>query len=171
MALQSSGQISLGNIATEMTLLAQNISLTAASTSSTLNDASPSKPNESQPHGIAEFYSYDHNYSEGGGVKQLMGSSTNYNTRGKWFESGVCDQDMSFFYSHNGSKNLPVVGDTVYGDNKGNVPLSNGYYRIDVPGGFGAGYAIQAGNNKGIVLLIEECFGGAGPSEPGIGGR
>lgn len=62
MALQSSGQISLSNIATEMGVSLSNVSLGTQSTTN-VNQASTSKPDGSQPHSISEFYGYDHNAS------------------------------------------------------------------------------------------------------------
>lgn len=56
MALQSSGQISLFNIRTELGLSGQ-VSLTTLSTTS-LNTYSTTRPDGLAPHGIKEFYSY-----------------------------------------------------------------------------------------------------------------
>lgn len=58
MALQSSGQISMFNIRTEKGLSGQ-VSLTTLSTSN-VNQYSTSKPNGTAPHGIKEFYGYNH---------------------------------------------------------------------------------------------------------------
>ena len=60
MALQSSGQISISDIATEFGVLPSNASLTSFS-SLNVNQNSTSKPDGSQPHSISEFYGYDHN--------------------------------------------------------------------------------------------------------------
>ena len=62
MALQSSGQISLSDIAYEKSPNAIGIadaSLTSYSTTN-VNQNSTSKPDGSQPHSISEFYGYDH---------------------------------------------------------------------------------------------------------------
>lgn len=59
MALQSSGQISLGDIANEMGVSLSNVSLFAYS-SLNVNQNSTSKPDGSAPHSISEFYGYDH---------------------------------------------------------------------------------------------------------------
>ena len=115
MALQLGGQISLSNITAEMGQINSNVSLTSLSTHSTLNDSSPSKPNETQPHAMSEFFAYDHSYSS---LKNLMGSSQ-VSTRTKWFD--VCVEDMKFFYFHDGSGKLPVVGDYIYTDQSGSL--------------------------------------------------
>lgn len=58
MALQSSGEISMFNIRTEKGLSGQ-VSLTTLSTSN-VNQYSTSKPDGTAPHGIKEFYGYNH---------------------------------------------------------------------------------------------------------------
>jgi hypothetical protein len=62
MSLQSSGQISMGNIRTELGLLTSNFSLNSAElgTYVTINQNSASKPNGSNPNSISEWYGYDH---------------------------------------------------------------------------------------------------------------
>jgi hypothetical protein len=62
MALTASGQLSLGDIATEMGVSLSNVSLTTQSTTG-INTNSESKPDGSTPHAISEFYSYDHSAS------------------------------------------------------------------------------------------------------------
>jgi hypothetical protein len=62
MALTASGQLSLGDIATEMGVELSNVSLTTQSTTG-INTNSESKPDGSTPHAISEFYSYDHSAS------------------------------------------------------------------------------------------------------------
>lgn len=59
MALQSSGQISLSNIASEKGVSLSNVSLNTLSTSD-INQNSAVYPDGSQPHSISEFYGYDH---------------------------------------------------------------------------------------------------------------
>ena len=59
MALTASGQLSLGDIATEMGVSLSNVSLTTQSTTD-INTNSESKPDGSTPHAISEFYGYDH---------------------------------------------------------------------------------------------------------------
>ena len=64
MALTASGQLSLGDIATEMGASLADVSLTTQSTTG-INEASPLFPDLEKPHAISEFYGYDHNYSAG----------------------------------------------------------------------------------------------------------
>lgn len=59
MTLTSSGQISMGDIATEKSIAASDVSLQSISTNS-VNAASTSKPDGSAPHAISEFYGYNH---------------------------------------------------------------------------------------------------------------
>jgi hypothetical protein len=62
MSLQSSGQISMGNIRTELGLLTSSFSLNSAElgTYVTINQNSAFKPNGSNPNAISEWYGYDH---------------------------------------------------------------------------------------------------------------
>jgi hypothetical protein len=66
MALQSSGQISLSNIASEKGLSLSDVSLNTLSTSD-INQNSAVYPDGSQPHSISEFYGYDHLAGASGG--------------------------------------------------------------------------------------------------------
>lgn len=155
MALQGSGQISLQNIAAEMGQIASNLSLSSLSTHSTLNDQSPLKPNESQPHGMAEFYSYDHNYSS---FKPLMGG--NINTSGKWPD--FCGDEMRNFYYYDGSKDMAVVGDRLYTSNRGEyIPFGTGLTKIsaaDAPPE-GGEYYVATTDRDGKITQIDLCEG------------
>lgn len=162
MALQGSGQISLSNIATEMNQIAQNISLGGLSTSTSLNDQSPFKPNESQPHGMSEFYSYDHSYSS---VKPLMGG--NRNDFGKWFD--FCGDEVRFFYYHDGSKEMPVVGDRLYTSQFGSyVPFTAQLTKITAAdaGPSGGTSEIATTDSSGKITRLDSCEGLEEPSGP-----
>lgn len=164
MALQIGGQISLSNIAGEMNQIGQNISLVAMSTSSTLNDQSPSKPNEAAPHGISEFYSYDHSYSS---LKALMGGSENPTTSGKWFD--FCSDDMKTFYAHDGSKDFPQVGDGIYLNDRGSYYLVGSSFILIGHPEMTESFVVRTDNGK--VMDINSCEGiGGDPKEPGVGG-
>ena len=66
MALQSSGQIKFSQLSVELNQNATSefsISTAAEGGYETINTASTNKPNDSQPHAISEWYSYDHNAS------------------------------------------------------------------------------------------------------------
>lgn len=171
MALQGSGQISLSNIATEMNQIAQNISLGGLSTSTSLNDQSPFKPNEFQPHGMSEFYSYDHSYSS---VKPLMGG--NQNDFGKWFD--FCGDEVRFFYYHDGGKEMPSTGDRLYYPERGSyIPFGAHLTKIteaDAGPSGGTSY-IATTDSAGKITRLDSCEGIEDPSGPGeddpFGGR
>lgn len=59
MTLQASGQISFGNIADEMQVDTENVSLASQSTDN-VNGYSEPYPNATAPYAISEFYSYNH---------------------------------------------------------------------------------------------------------------
>lgn len=167
MALQGSGQISLSNIAGEMNQLSQDVSLVAMSTSSTLNAQSPSKPDEAAPHGISEFYSYDHSYSS---LKAMSGGPLNSIFSGKWFD--FCFDDTKFFYAHSGSGDLPVKNDQVYQNDRGSYyAAGQGYIKVIDPK-MGITYVIET-NSAGFVVDVQSCEGiePGGPKEPGFGGE
>ena len=66
MALQSSGQIKFSQLSVELNQNATSelsISTAAEGGYETINTASTNKPNDSQPHAISEWYSYDHSAS------------------------------------------------------------------------------------------------------------
>lgn len=78
MALTASGQLSLGDIATEMGASLADVSLTTQSTTD-INTSSPSYPDGATPHAISEFYSYDHS-AVGVSYTTLSIDGTNYYT-------------------------------------------------------------------------------------------
>lgn len=62
MALQTSGQISMSNIANEKGETLSNVSLSTLSEVNLNGDpCNPANSTASQPYGISEFYGYDHN--------------------------------------------------------------------------------------------------------------
>lgn len=160
MALQLSGQISLSQITAEMGIISQNISLTNLSTHSTLNDQSPMKPDESQPHAMSEFFAYDHSYSS---LKALMGSGE-VSTRTKWFD--VCGEQMKFFYYHNGIGKLPLVGNYIYTDDAGSL-TGTAHIKIQGAEDFEKAETVIATVSSGRVESINSCEGIEGPGEPG----
>lgn len=163
MALQLIGQISLSNITAEMGLINSNVSLGGLSTHSTLNDESPYKPNESQPHGMSEFYAYDHNYSS---FKALTGGPQNPSFGGKWFD--FCEDRIEFFYAHNGNKDLPMIGDIIYSNNKGNY-TKVGAVHIKLQDPNTSEELMITTDANGAVLRINSCEGVEQPEEPGRG--
>ena len=164
MALQLGGQISLSQITAEMGLISQNVSLTNLSTHSTLNDQSPMKPDESQPHAMSEFFAYDHSYSS---FKSLSGGVENPTFAGKWFN--FCGDDISSFYSHDGSNDMPEVGDTIYINNKGDMtPIGTSHVKLSGEFDEKVGSSVfVATTNSGTVISINSCEGVEDPKEPG----
>ena len=67
MALQSSGNITIRDIAIEAGVSESDLDLRGLATDGhfTVNTASPSYPNTSEPHSLSEWYSYDHSASAG----------------------------------------------------------------------------------------------------------
>lgn len=97
MALQSSGQISLSNIASEMGVSLSNVSLGTQSTTG-INQNSAVYPDGSQPHSISEFYGYDHNASPPVGLTPI-------NLSGPWPDAdfacfeGMNQPPQEYYYS------------------------------------------------------------------------
>ena len=129
MALTASGQLSLGDIATEMGVELSNVSLTTQSTTG-INTNSESKPDGSTPHAISEFYSYDHSASP-----PLTAFSVDANP----YEDGegACAEgrETATWY-HAGGGTYPADGDTVYTDAGGTTNPQDGFYWMDEPSSF-----------------------------------
>ena len=164
MALQIGGQISLSNITGEMGIVNSNVSLGGLSTHSTLNDQSPYKPNESQPHAMSEFFAYDHSYSS---LKAMSGGPARSQIEGKWFD--FCSDDAKFFYAHDGSGDLPAINDQVYGNDRGSYyTLGQGLLKVVHPEDPTISFIIQT-NSSGTVIDINSCEGvGGDPKDPGL---
>jgi hypothetical protein len=129
MALTASGQLSLGDIATEMGVSPSNVSLTTQSTTG-INTNSESKPDGSTPHAVSEFYSYDHSASP---------SLTAFNVDENSYEDG--DSACAFGepnteWYHDGAGAYPTDGDTVYTDSDGTTNPGDGVYWMDTPASF-----------------------------------
>lgn len=75
MALTSSGQLSLGEIRTELGSSATNFNLAGAAAGNfgTINQDSTNKPNSSAPHAVSEWYGYNHTAGGGGGDDKPKG--------------------------------------------------------------------------------------------------
>lgn len=123
MALQSSGQISISDIATEFGVLPSNASLTSFSTTN-VNQNSTSKPDGSQPHSISEFYGYDHNAAGGPVIVAFTISEFSPDPNEACFQppldvfkSGdperIFDGDI-FYIDKDGTKTLPVPAETPF---------------------------------------------------------
>ena len=132
MALQSSGEISIGDIRTEI-----------GSSSGSLRALSLAA-GKSIPDAISEFHGYSH-VTLTSYTSSIPSSATLFN---------VCSQTPTVTYYHDGSTTYPVTGDTVYTNSNGSTYVSAGYYKIDDGGN---GLYIQVGNN-GSVTLDDICF-------------
>ena len=132
MALPSSGEISIGDIRTEI-----------GSSSGSLRTLS-SAAGKSIPDAISEFHGYSH-VTLTSYTSSIPSNATLFN---------VCNETPAVTYYHNGSTTYPVTGDTVYTNSNGSTYVSAGYYKIDNGGN---GLYIQVGNN-GSVTLDDICF-------------
>jgi hypothetical protein len=132
MALQSSGQISIGDIRTEI-----------GSSSGSLRTLSAAA-GKSTPDAMSEFYSYSH-VTLTSYTSSIPSNATLFN---------VCSESPTATYYHDGSTTYPVTGDTVYTNSNGSTYVSAGYYKIDDGSN---GLYIQVGNN-GSVILDDVCF-------------
>ena len=134
MALTASGQLSLGDIATEMGVSLSNVSLTTQSTTG-INTNSTSKPNGSIPHAISEFYSYNHSASPP--LTSFPSDETRYGASEEACPSG----QATIEWYHNGAGTYPTVGDTVYVDPSGTASPIDGVYWMDEP----SSYSLSSG--------------------------
>ena len=129
MALTASGQLSLGDIATEMGVSLSNVSLTTQSTTD-INTNSESKPDGSTPHAVSEFYSYDHSASPS--LTAFYVDDTPYDDGVSACESGGVRAE----WYHDGAGSYPTTGDTVYTDSGGTTNPLDGFYWMDEPASF-----------------------------------
>lgn len=157
MALQSSGQISLSNIASEKGVSLSNVSLNTLSTTS-INQNSAVYPNGTQPHGISEFYGYDHNASP-------PASLTPINVSGP-FESPAfaCSAGSEFpaqqYYYQNAPNAVNPAfgpGSTLFMDDAGNEKAEGNtiWYSFDD----GVAYVLD---DNSIVAFGQLCLGDGG---------
>jgi len=123
MALQSSGEISIGDIRTEI-----------GSSSGSLRTLSAAA-GKSTPDAISEFYGYSHV------TLTSFSSSINSNF------AGVCSESITTTYYHDGSFTYPDVGDTVYSNNSGSSYLSSGYYKL------GSGDFMNVGSSGSVISV------------------
>ena len=158
MALQSNGQISLSNIASEMNLVPGNLSLAGLSTHSTLNNASANKPNEVAPHVLTEFYSYDHSASSAPVLKMIMGSLPTTKYRDATADS--CSYIPAYEYWHNGDSSIAMVGDRIYTDQDGKTTLGSGLMAQSSEEVSKVGAYITGGGIVEAVYLCEMVPGG-----------
>lgn len=128
MALVSSGQISISDIYTEINGSGPGLNAgigmaeLAGGTYGTINTNSPSYPNDTAPHSISEWYSYDHSAS-GVSLTEWIGNGPHP----MYFNACGAEPDTAFY--HNGGGPEPTTGDTVYTDSSGTSVAEPGFYR------------------------------------------
>tara|TARA_B110000285_G_scaffold202825_1_gene238431 strand:- start:1348 stop:1794 length:447 start_codon:yes stop_codon:yes gene_type:complete len=146
MALAASGQISISQINTELgrTSTTTNTSLAQCSdgTNGTINtaNATANRPNTTAPHSMSEFYSYNH----------LLSSVTLFYTTYNE-EELPCGSELATKYHHDGNNILPIIGDTIFGDENGTEAGGDGYYLTSTYGG------VQVTKGNGIVAATFNC--------------
>lgn len=129
MALQTSGQISLSNIAGEKSVSLSNVSLLSLSTTSINTDGcNPTNPNNGAPHSIGEFYGYDHNCVTAPSTFEISMSGSYRDG-----EEACGDQGRSverFVMYSNCSPDAVGVGCIIYSDSAGNGlwPIDGWYF-------------------------------------------
>jgi hypothetical protein len=157
MALQSSGQISLSNIASEKGVSLSNVSLNTLSTTS-INQNSAVYPNGTQPHGISEFYGYDHNASPPASLSPITVSGP-FESPAFACSAGSEFPSEQYYYSNPPNFVNPAfgVGSTLFTDDAGNNPVEGNkvWYSFDD----GTAYVLDDGST---VVLGQLCFGGGG---------
>lgn len=129
MALQTSGEISLIDIQTELS--ASTASLTQMSIAAS----------KTAPHGIKEFYGYDAN-PPGPSLKSFVGSSR--------YTYANCSATASSTYGFYGTGSYPAVGDIAYASPSGGKFLPSGYYKTD------GDVVVQVGSS-GVITSIIGC--------------
>jgi len=142
MALTASGQLSLGDIATEMGVSLSNVSLTTQSTTG-INTNSTSKPDGSTPHAVSEFYSYDHSASPP--LTAFVVDETLYESG----EGACAEGSETTTWYHDGEGEYPTAGDNVYTDSGGTTNPEDGFYWMGEPSSFELG--------GGVVQEVTPC--------------
>jgi len=116
MALQSSGQISIDDIRTEL-----------SSSSGSLRTLSAAA-GKSTPDAMSEFYGYSN-------LKSFSSSTVTTFNGACPFNGSIASLTQTYY--HNGTGSQPATGDTCYSDSSGTTPLSAGYYVIGGSSGLG----------------------------------
>jgi hypothetical protein len=149
MTLQSSGQISIGDIATELSKLPGDVSLHDAETGvyGTINHDSPSYPDGNNPNSISEWYSYNHSAV---GLTAFDMDETAYESSAA--ACGSSKRTIVEFY-HDGAGTYPANGDVVHTTSGGGSPFGGDdfYYWVDVANGTGRI------SGAGVVSAVASC--------------
>ena len=117
MALQSSGQISFSEIATELNQdPSGELSITTAVEGGyeAINTASASFPDDAAPHAISEWYSYDHDASSYTNSRYYQNDGTNdyidcTTSTAPFSINSTQDLSFSFWVRHTGSKQNQLI--------------------------------------------------------------
>lgn len=123
MPTSDSGQLSLGDIATEKGESLANISLATLSTNN-INTQSPYYPDGAQPHSVSEFYGYDHNAGPSGPILHY------YELAGDFpgAEFACSDGPYSMPQPYYLDDVQPDLGVHAYSDEAGNEQIMDGWY-------------------------------------------
>ena len=131
MALQTSGQISLSNVAGEKGVSLSNVSLVSLSTTSINTDpCNPTNPNNGAPHSIAEFYGYDHSCFTPPALNEFSISGVFRDPVGACAVGGKGE----IFRVFSGCGALGI-GCQVFSDDAGNEAFRGGFWYFDLTQG------------------------------------
>ena len=149
MPLPDSGQISFSDINTELGQSSDaELSLSDAAQGNVvaINTNSENIPDESPPHPISQWYSYDHS-ATGGGLTEFNAGGP----FGELFEA--CEaQDTGGTFYHNGGGSLPTNGDGVFNDEEGTAQAEVGYFFVSTS------YVFYV-DDSGVVSDVTACGG------------
>jgi len=158
MPLQSSGQISMSDIASEKPTILQNMSLANISAFG-INSASPKKPDGSAPHAMSEFHGYDHSASSGPSLTQIEMSNQTYPN---YYDGMIlCGNDTLTNYWYDGTSITPNINDRIYTNSSGSSTLNAKHV-------YGPWGEIITTNGAGYVDNIMQCESGPGDEPVGI---
>jgi hypothetical protein len=155
MPIQTSGQISLSDIASEIPTIVGDISLFTLSTAN-INLSSPSKPDGSTPHAMSEFYGYDHYYNPG---TLWIGSSLVDARSGGW--DLLCGAPLYLTYSLNTPS--PLIGTRVQNSDGTALSVLPSYVALDPT-------AVAELDGAGIITQFFSCSNVGDPLKPKEGG-
>ena len=155
MPLPSSGLIGVGAIYQELTGSAvegaTQVQKCFNGVYATINPNSQRQPSASTPYSLGSFHGYDQNAS---GLTLFFRSS---------FESGdpvgTCFTQCDIPQYHNGAGTLPEIGNMVYNDSGGTVPLQSGgnYWGMnEIENGAGV-YTFYTYKGTGEVVEVYIC--------------
>jgi hypothetical protein len=143
MALQKTGQISLSNIASEKGVSTTNLSLQAESIFS-INQFSLLKPDQSAPHGVSEFYGYNHSFAPAVSLTSFATSEMMFRS-GAFEACGLATRSTAY---HTGTGKYPEVGNTIYATSDGSQVFGWG------AAAYGTSQAFQTDSSSVVTALV-----------------